>query len=98
MAPTSTPEDAIEQLGGIALFLEALLRERGMRLAISIWAVSRAIHRQRDPLPTQKVMGRRVALPSLVRAWFRRQSPEQLELFTAPAAPIPQRAPKAPIE
>ena len=80
---TCEPEVPLEQLGGIALYLEQLLRDiHGIRDQVSIDAVRRACVRKSDPLPGVRVLGRWRASPSRVRTWFLRQAPAQLDLFS----------------
>jgi hypothetical protein len=79
-APT---EPALDGLKDIACHLEALILEcRGVRIEVSTFSVWRAARRRRDPLPTWRSWnGRRLAVPSKVRAWFLRQGDAQVEMF-----------------
>lgn len=80
-APVQEP--ALDGLKEIACAIEALVLEcRGVRVEVSTFSVWRAAQRKRDPLPTWRNWnGRRLAVPSKVRAWFLRQGDGQLEMF-----------------
>lgn len=89
-SPPPDPDEVIEGLKLVAGWLDEFWHLRVG--TVSTFAVFRAAHRRRDPLPTFRVLGKRVARVVLLRAWASRQNPAQLALMfvAAPGGEKPQ--------